>query len=804
MKISYNWIKEYFDDGASLPKAKDLADLINLRSFEVDDIQEKENDTILDIDVLPNRAHDCLSHYGLAKEISLITDIKLKPLEIKSNNSVLESDLEIKSDNDFCKRYIACKIENVKIGKSPEELKNKLESIGEKSINNIVDITNIVMFSLGQPMHAFDADKINSKIEIRNAREDSNEKITTLDNKNVELRDIDPVITDGQNILAIAGVKGGKHAEVDSNTKNIILESANFDYVTVRKTSRGLNIITESSKRFENEITPEFAEQGISMAIELIEKYASDENTKIYKQIDYYPKPVKEYRTGVSLGSLNNLLGSDYSNNDIENVFDKLNFEYTLIEKPREFLLKDIDSILDKAYKNGASVTNDAPEIFDCSSLVCYLYSLIGQPIPRITIDQFAFGFDISKEELLPGDLIFSNTGEIQESGIYFETQEFLPGLKIEHGVDHVGIYLGENKILHATSKFGKTVIEDLDQADRFSNTVGYKRILKNEDSRFIVKVPKERLDLRISKKIDIETEVGLIEEIGRILGYENIFDQEIKIDNFKPEINKNYYLNKLISKILCENGFSEVFTYSFVDKGVLQPMKPISEDKQYLRDSLEIGFNNALENNIKNADWLGLNQIKIFEIGKVFKKDSEILMLGLGVVNKNGFKKPSASSVLKESIDKIQEILECKVDIKISDQQNFVEINLDDLYQQIDFNKLKYVQYNVSAYPEIKITENINFKKISQYPFMSRDISVWIPNQDSVEELISIIKSESGELLIHEPKQFDLYEKDGKTSYAYRMIYQSYEKTLTDEEVNEIMNRINQKISDKKDWEVR
>ncbi len=153
MKVSYNWLQNYFEE--KLPDPEELSEGIIFHSFEVEDTEKVGDDFIFDIKVLPDRAHDCLSHFGIAKEISAIFNIKIKEKEYKIFESK-STDLKIEIQDEKCLRYMGRIVRNIKVNKSPEWLKEKLEAIGQKSINNIVDAANFVMFDLGQPIHCFD------------------------------------------------------------------------------------------------------------------------------------------------------------------------------------------------------------------------------------------------------------------------------------------------------------------------------------------------------------------------------------------------------------------------------------------------------------------------------------------------------------------------------------------------------------------------------------------------------------------------------------------------------------------------
>src|SRR4030042_5072021 len=199
MKVSYNWLTEYVE---KLPKPEKLADLLTMHSFEVKDIGKQGNDYLLDIDGLPNRAHDCLSYIGIARECSAVANLKFKIKNLKLNEA---KDLNVKDfidvkviDKEACPRYTARVISGIKIGPSPKWIQKRLKTMGQKPINNVVDATNYVMLETGQPLHAFDFNKIEGKkIIVRRAKK--GETITTLDNETCALDEDILVIADSKN-----------------------------------------------------------------------------------------------------------------------------------------------------------------------------------------------------------------------------------------------------------------------------------------------------------------------------------------------------------------------------------------------------------------------------------------------------------------------------------------------------------------------------------------------------------------------------------------------------------------------------
>ena len=236
------------------------------------------NDTILDVEITPNRG-DLLSHFGLAREIAALVGKKSRGVAA----SVSEADLPLRTvaatKNGVqiaalleCPFYSARRIENVKVGPSPDWLRAKIEAIGVRSINNIVDISNFVMLELGQPTHAFDADKLTGGIHVRLARE--GEKFLALDGKTYSLTPKNLVIADKERAVGIGGVMGGEETGVTASTRNVLLESAYFLPASIRRTARNLNLPSDASYRFERGVDPQMILPASNRAAELIREIA--------------------------------------------------------------------------------------------------------------------------------------------------------------------------------------------------------------------------------------------------------------------------------------------------------------------------------------------------------------------------------------------------------------------------------------------------------------------------------------------------------------------------------------------------
>ena len=340
MKISYNWLQEYFEE--ILPSVQELENIFMMHAFEVDDIEEvrigEKTDWIIDLDVLPNRAHDSLGHRGIAKELSVLLDKKLKKDELLTDvtqtttqtSKLLAIDVQ---DTALCPRYTGALIKGVKVAESPQWLKEKLEVMGQKSINNVVDITNYVLFGLGQPTHVFDADKLTDNngitIGVRHAKQD--EAITVLGGQEYTLDENITVITDAHSDtpIAIAGIKGGVQAEVGTDTVNIVVESAKFHPIKTRKASAQLRLRTDAVQRFENEIATRLPLYGALEVARLITEVAGGE-IEGYVDTNKDADAVENKSITITLSGLNAFLGSTITANEADAILKRFGWDYTI------------------------------------------------------------------------------------------------------------------------------------------------------------------------------------------------------------------------------------------------------------------------------------------------------------------------------------------------------------------------------------------------------------------------------------------------------------------------------------------
>ena len=284
------------------------------------------DDTLYELDVHKHRNNDCYYHIGFAYEIGAILNRKVtlpsdKTTPIKDE---IKNYFSLKVDTDKCPYYLAKMVTGVKIGESPEFIKRRLTAYGMRSINNVVDISNYVMLEYGQPLHFFDKDTLGDKILVRNALD--GEKIKTLDGVTRVLNSEDIVITDGEKPVCLAGVMGGENTEVTENTKNILIESAIFDGVSIRNTSNRLELRSEASIRYGKGLSFEYTEKAIERACHLLEKYAGAKvlsGMVKHDKIDKTPKVVS-----FKSSQINELLGITISDEDVMVELNRLGFPF--------------------------------------------------------------------------------------------------------------------------------------------------------------------------------------------------------------------------------------------------------------------------------------------------------------------------------------------------------------------------------------------------------------------------------------------------------------------------------------------
>lgn len=322
MKLSLNWLKDY----VSFKLTKDeLTYRLTMLGLEVEKVHTVGSDTVFELEITPNRP-DCLNVIGIAREISAGLNIPLKEPIVKKIPELSRKCSIAIQDKAGCRRYMGMIIENVQIAPSAGLIKDRLISIGSRLINNVVDVTNFCLMETGQPLHAFDLDKLSGqKIIVRRARK--GEKIVTIDGVERELDENILVIADAEKPAAIAGIMGGEETEVTNQTKNILLESAWFDPILIRRASRRLGLSSDSSYRFERGVDIQGVEKGSLRAADLILTSAKGKRSAFS---DVSPEKVRKSTIiHFSVDELNAYLGSSIKTTQCRNILAKLGCKTT-------------------------------------------------------------------------------------------------------------------------------------------------------------------------------------------------------------------------------------------------------------------------------------------------------------------------------------------------------------------------------------------------------------------------------------------------------------------------------------------
>lgn len=321
MRISLNWLSEYVDAaGFSVAGLEELFTCIGLNC---DGVEERGDDVVFDLDVTSNRP-DLLGHLGVARELAAAAGLEFRPPKIRlpGGNGRVEdlTSVEVLCP-DLCPRYTARVIRDVKIGPSPDWLVRALQSVGMRSVNNVVDVTNYVLMEYSQPLHSFDYDKLaGRRIVVRRARK--GETLVSIDGTVCELNDTMCVIADAEKPVAIAGVMGGQNTEVTAETRNVLLESAQFDPLTTRRTSRALGIFSESNYRFERGVDPQAVEEASRRACALICELAGGSPAE--GMVDLWFHPYQAPEVALRPERTNRLLGIDVPAERQEEILRRL------------------------------------------------------------------------------------------------------------------------------------------------------------------------------------------------------------------------------------------------------------------------------------------------------------------------------------------------------------------------------------------------------------------------------------------------------------------------------------------------
>ena len=582
------------------------------------------NDVVFDVTVLSNRP-DCNSVLALAREISAIFDrpFKMPELDFVQDGEDAKNLIDVDINTDRCMRYMASVVKDLKICESPAIIKQRLNAVGIRSINNIVDITNYVLVEIGQPMHAFDFDKISDGvIEVRNARE--GEEVLALNMEEYTLNKNDIVISDNKNALAIAGVMGGFRSAINSMSKNLLFESATFARESVRLTSKKLGLASDSSGRFEKGVEPAFCELGMKRALHLISKYNYGTICKGIVEdclIDLKPKEME-----IDLNYINKVLATKVTADEAKEILTKLDFKVEIISNAKL-------SVVVPIYRNDIECNNDIAE---------ELIRIYGFDKIEPTLISDLSIFKPMKEDNILNNIakiknVLVNKGFNELNTFSLSSIDFIKKLRLEN--------VGESDIISLSNPLNADLkYLRINMADSLLNVVannnnrGNKQLKVFEVSRIYKKVVNGCVEENIcsfavtGKNLDFYKGKGIVELLSNIFNVSfNYTRSEISyLNNFKsakillndecigylgfvhPQVLKDYGVVEDV--ILCELNIDKFISNSFI----LNKYVPYSKFPSVTRD-LSFVVPKDLEytqivNEIKNSSSKYCNQIELID----------------------------------------------------------------------------------------------------------------------------------------------------------------------------------------------
>ena len=591
------------------------------------------DDTLYDLDIHKHRNNDCYYHIGFAYEIACILNRKvtLPSLDFKVNKENIKDKFKLKVDTDKCSYYMARMVKNVKIGESPDFIKKRLTAAGMRPINNVVDISNYVMLEFGQPLHFFDMDKLGDTIVVRDAKD--GEKIVTLDGQTRELNSDDIVITDGKKPVCIAGVMGGENTEVDLNTKNILIESAIFNPVSIRYTSRKLELPSEASIRYGKGLSYEYTEMASKRACHLLEKYADAEVVDGFVLVD------KEDHTEKKLTfkpiDVDKLLGITISEDDMKHELERLDFKYTVkngvfeVTIPRRRL--DIDP----------NVNDIAEEIGRL-----YGYNNLVSSLPNVKIRRGEYIGDIKYRKMVSKRLRSLGLNEVKNYTLV--SPEMASKFRYEErGQVHLPNPMSIDKSIVRT-----TLIPSLMNVYEYNKARGVKDINIYE----------------IAKTYDDK-----YNELTKVCG---LMSGSYIINTWKKDMTVDFYIIKgVVENLLDFMGYNNRYSFVRSDCSDLHP----GVQANIILDGKKIGIIGKVHPNITKKD------IYVFEVNldDLYGKTSKLKY-------KEAFKYPSIQKDMAFILDKSIDVSEVIKTIKKASNKTLQDISVFDVYEgeNIDSSK--------------------------------------------------------------------------------------------------------------------
>lgn len=532
--------------------------------------------TLYELDIHKHRNNDCYYHIGFAYEIASILNrkVKLPDMSYKTTDDDVSNYLSLEVDTPKCPYYTGRMATNLTIKESPEFIKKRLLAAGMHPINNVVDISNYVMLEFGQPLHFFDKDTLGEKILVRNAYED--EKLVTLDNNERTLKPSDIVITDGKKPICLAGVMGGLDTEVTSRTKNIFMEAAIFDNISIRNTANRLNLKSEASIRYGKGLSYEYTNYALDRACHLLEKYADAtilKKTIKHDKLDKTPKVVTFKEDDIS-----KLLGIDIKPNDIEHELDRLEFPYEFNNNSFTVTIPNRRLDIDP---NVNDIAEEIVRLYGYENLVCTL--------PKVEIKQGEYKGDVKYRKIIASRL---RTLGLTETRTYTLTSPSMASTFNYEGKTHLNLPnpMSIDKSVLRTSLIPSMLnVYNYNKARKVNDMFLYE-ISKTYDVNYteeskIAILMKGSYIINEATKVNVPTDFylikGVVENLLDYLGFAGQYKfVKSKIDSMHPKRSAMIYLQDTFLGIIGEVHPSiskdEIYVCEISLNKLMQDIKPL------------------------------------------------------------------------------------------------------------------------------------------------------------------------------------------------------------------------------------
>ncbi len=601
-------------------------------------------DTLYELDIHKHRNNDCYYHLGFAYEISAILNrkVKLPDLSYKEDKDNVNNHFNLEVKTTKCPYYLAKMVTNVEIKESPDFIKRRLLSVGMRPINNVVDISNYVMLEFGQPLHFFDKDTLGDKILVRDAKED--EVITTLDNKERTLRSSDIIITDGEKPVCIAGVMGGLNTEVEPTTKNILIEAAIFDPVSIRYTASHLDLRSEASIRYGKGLSYEYTNYALDRACYLLEKYANAtilSGTVKHDKIDKIPKVVEFYPIDVD-----KMLGIKIDEDIMKHELERLDFPYTINDG------KFSVTIPSRRLDIESNVNDIAEEIGRL-----YGYQNIKGTLPKIEVRRGEYVGDVKYRKAISKRLRSLGLNEVKTYTL------------VSPSMASSFDYEGKDKItLPNPMSIDKSVIRT-SLIPSLLNTYNYNKARKvediniyeiaktydkyyNEESKiaFLMKGNYLINPWKGSVKVDFYLMKGIVESILDYLGFKNRYSfVKSSVSDLHPGVSADILLDRkrigIMGRVHPKECRDEVYVCELSLNALMTKVKPLKykEASKYPTIVKDVAFivpksmsSSEVEAVIKKAGGRLLSEINVFDVYEKLDNDKKSIAYNLTFMDNN------------------------------------------------------------------------------------------------------------------------------------------------------------------------